>query len=992
MAQAVAPALATAFSGRRLETCRAPAPTSDLVASPWAPDRRCRAQAAVSRRSLLQAAVCASVARPTRVSAATFQAPAVSFLPPASTIPQRQELRTSMPKPHPGPPAFVQATGRIIAIGDIHGDLQKALACLEMAGVLAEDDGHIRWVGGDTTVVQLGDVLDRGDCEIGSVLLLRELDRQARQEGGAVYMLNGNHESLNVAGDFRYVTPGAFFESARAAGLSESDIAAGDQRRILQARWYLYQPGGAMARELAKNPTVLVVNDIVFAHGGLLPHHLKYGLQRLNDEVTEWMTGAVRADGSQASPPFPAMGDSNSVQWNRTFGKERVSDYERMHMNMQLRATLEALNARAMVVGHTPQMGGVNCECDGRIWRADAGMSSGVLNATPQVLEFSKDEEGQLVARMLRQSMYGVECHAYHCKEGLGCSYYTLPGSSRGCYTYTELPPEQQRSIAPGLGDAGVNFYQGWEEGAPEVVGEKEKEEAMRFDDLQTMPHSQCDRECSGRGFCVKLWKEPTAQPFCRCHRGWDGGACETDGFSWCTLGCGGKGKCQDFFCHCQPPYFSIGCSRNSSVPAAQMKGRPNQANFKIYMYELPGRFGAVQRDPGSGPPIEGNALYAADFMFLEQFVHSPVRTEDPSEASLFYVPVFPFALTGPGGDSLEYVNQALDYLRTTYPYWNRTAGRDHFFFTMGDRGSCHLHGLAAQPIKLTHFGYMESNPRNSTMETIWDMGTQGWSCYHPLRDVVVPPLRLMLRLRLRLVLRLLVLLAPIPVQHDLDLQHFARNGAGASMDAIVANKTKLLFFFGGSWAHEKVPEYSGNSRQVMDLLDQEWKDPDIEFVSKHRTSDSPDGDEGIAFWEWAEQRLWRNRWCFSPYGWGWGNRLPQSVLGHCLPITVQDKVVQAFEDILPYEQFSLRLTNEDLPQVREILRNVTDAQYREMMAALIKHRDAFHWHADAGGRAFDYTIASLRRRYHNFKAGYLPEAEPSAARALRQGEAALEA
>lgn len=44
------------------------------------------------------------------------------------------------------------------------------------------------------------------------------------------------------------------------------------------------------------------------------------------------MSGTVRADGSQASPPFPAMGDSNSVQWNRTFGKERVSDCEwRVH-------------------------------------------------------------------------------------------------------------------------------------------------------------------------------------------------------------------------------------------------------------------------------------------------------------------------------------------------------------------------------------------------------------------------------------------------------------------------------------------------------------------------------------------------------------------------------------------------------------------------------------------------------------------------------------
>ncbi|KAI3426085.1 hypothetical protein D9Q98_008053 [Chlorella vulgaris] len=409
--------MAAALSSTGLHpSCTAPAarPSSSTHNhSPWRPDctsqLRCQPAAACRRTLLLQLAVCAAQ-RPSRLNAATFQAPSVSFLPPSSNrTTQATEVRAAVPKHHTGPPVYVQATGRIIAIGDIHGDLQKALSCLEMAGVLAEDDGHIKWVGGDTVVVQLGDVLDRGDCEIGSVLLLRELDRQARQQGGAVYMLNGNHESLNVAGDFRYVTPGAFFESARAAGLSEADIAAGDQRRILQARWYLYQPGGAMARELAKNPTVLVVNDVVFAHGGLLPHHLKYGLQRINDEVGDWMNGATRPDGTQAAPPFPAMGDANSVQWNRTFGKERVSDYERMHMNMQLRSTLDSLNARAMVVGHTPQMSGVNCECDGRVWRVDAGMSSGVLDAAPQVLEFSHDNEGKLVARMLRQAMHGVE-------------------------------------------------------------------------------------------------------------------------------------------------------------------------------------------------------------------------------------------------------------------------------------------------------------------------------------------------------------------------------------------------------------------------------------------------------------------------------------------------------------------------------------------------------------------------------------------------------
>jgi hypothetical protein len=55
-------------------------------------------------------------------------------------------------------------------------------------------------------VVQVGDVLDRGDDEIAILILLQKLHKQAEKEGGAVYILNGNHEVLNVSGDFRYVT------------------------------------------------------------------------------------------------------------------------------------------------------------------------------------------------------------------------------------------------------------------------------------------------------------------------------------------------------------------------------------------------------------------------------------------------------------------------------------------------------------------------------------------------------------------------------------------------------------------------------------------------------------------------------------------------------------------------------------------------------------------------------------------------------------------
>lgn len=54
------------------------------------------------------------------------------------------------------------------AVGDIHGDIEKAIAALEVAGVLTlDDDGRPLWRGADTVAVQLGDVLDRGDTEIG---------------------------------------------------------------------------------------------------------------------------------------------------------------------------------------------------------------------------------------------------------------------------------------------------------------------------------------------------------------------------------------------------------------------------------------------------------------------------------------------------------------------------------------------------------------------------------------------------------------------------------------------------------------------------------------------------------------------------------------------------------------------------------------------------------------------------------------------------------
>ena len=41
----------------------------------------------------------------------------------------------------------------------------------------------------------------------------------------------------------------------------------------IRVRFLLFQPGGPLALELSRHSVVLLVNETLFAHGGILPHH-----------------------------------------------------------------------------------------------------------------------------------------------------------------------------------------------------------------------------------------------------------------------------------------------------------------------------------------------------------------------------------------------------------------------------------------------------------------------------------------------------------------------------------------------------------------------------------------------------------------------------------------------------------------------------------------------------------------------------------------------
>ncbi len=275
------------------------------------------------------------------------------------------------PQNHDPAPEIVIEARRVIAIGDLHGDLEATHLALRLGGLIDANGG---WSGGDTVLVQLGDILSRGDDERRILDLLARLAEEARLVGGEVIVLIGNHELMAAQGDFRYVTPGAL-----AAWAELADPSAPCPATLPPAacgRALAFAPGGPMARRLATFPMVAQVDGSLFVHGGLLPEHLDAGIDALNDQARAFFSGAV-------SEPGPALAGPRSPLWVRALGEEPPDC-------AAVAQTLAMTGARRLVVGHTLQANGIQPACAGTLWRIETGLSA-VYGRKVQVLEVRGD-------------------------------------------------------------------------------------------------------------------------------------------------------------------------------------------------------------------------------------------------------------------------------------------------------------------------------------------------------------------------------------------------------------------------------------------------------------------------------------------------------------------------------------------------------------------------------------------------------------------------
>jgi len=124
----------------------------------------------------------------------------------------------------------VDTPSRVVAFGDVHGAYEDWAALLAELGLV---DENLDWSGGDTHLVSLGDLIDRGPGSRQVVELLMKLDTQADRAGGAVHMVLGNHEVMVMTGDLRYVSAAEYAAFAGDETAAQRDGAFAAYRAVV---------------------------------------------------------------------------------------------------------------------------------------------------------------------------------------------------------------------------------------------------------------------------------------------------------------------------------------------------------------------------------------------------------------------------------------------------------------------------------------------------------------------------------------------------------------------------------------------------------------------------------------------------------------------------------------------------------------------------------------------------------------------------------------
>lgn len=218
----------------------------------------------------------------------------------------------------------------IIAISDIESSYKTFRDFLIANQVINQ---QLEWTFGNGHLVLVGDFVDRGYSTNQVLWFIYKLEQEAKQHGGTVHFILGNHEIKNLQGNFQK------------AGKRYLHVAA----LLAKKQYEMFDNNALLGRWLHSKNSMEIINGHLFVHGGLHPDiaTLDWSLTEINQIVRN----------NYRKPHFPApekkasdvlLSTTNGPSWYRGYFSNDLSQEE-------VELGLRKFGAKAAVVGHTPQ-------------------------------------------------------------------------------------------------------------------------------------------------------------------------------------------------------------------------------------------------------------------------------------------------------------------------------------------------------------------------------------------------------------------------------------------------------------------------------------------------------------------------------------------------------------------------------------------------------------------------------------------------------------
>ncbi|OAV45909.1 metallophosphoesterase [Lewinella sp. 4G2] len=219
---------------------------------------------------------------------------------------------------------------RVAALSDIHGQYAVARKLLIANGIIDEEEN---WTFGDGHLVIVGDVFDRGDQVNATLWLIYHLQQQAPEFGGRVHFLLGNHETMVIEGDVRYV---------HKRYLNTIDLLKNPYEK-------LYGNDSFLGRWLRTLPLTVKINDVVYVHGGFSKEVVYQigGLEKINNTYHKHLLTPRAEIVSMNSGRLDLLHGRQGPLWYRGYFLDRDFDQN------DIARILRKLDAEHLVVGHT---------------------------------------------------------------------------------------------------------------------------------------------------------------------------------------------------------------------------------------------------------------------------------------------------------------------------------------------------------------------------------------------------------------------------------------------------------------------------------------------------------------------------------------------------------------------------------------------------------------------------------------------------------------